>query len=86
MKYVVSWIAGAIVGAALFLALLYYNPFTEGKKISPLAVSERPMLDLTFSTVPSESLAYTNNGNSRIKRRPDGIADLWEPAIRHTTW
>jgi hypothetical protein len=85
MKYVLSWIAGAIAGAVLFLILLYYNPFSERANISPLAFSQQGLIDLSFSTVPSEAIAFTNNGDSRVEPYPQQIAKLWEPSIRKTT-
>jgi len=85
MKYALAWMAGAVLGAILFLALLYYNPFAGRRNISPLAVSMQPLIDLSFSTVPSDAIAYTNNGDSRIKPYPEKIAELWEPTIRKTT-
>jgi hypothetical protein len=85
MKYVLSWLAGAIIGALLLPMALYYNPFADTSRVSPLAVSEQPLIDLSFSTVPSDAIAFTNNGASRIDPYPEKIAELWEPAIRKTT-
>jgi hypothetical protein len=84
MKYAISLVAGTIVGALLFLLLLYVNPFAGAKTISPLAVSNQQLIDFTFPAVPSESIAFTNNGESRIEPHPATIAELWEPAIRNT--
>jgi hypothetical protein len=85
MKYAVSWLAGAILGALLFLVALYYNPFANALVVSPLAVSGQPLIDLAYSTVPAEAIAYTNNGESRVEPYPKKIAELWEPTIRKTT-
>lgn len=85
MKYLMAWIAGVILGAAVLLTLLYYNPFTAPQKVSPLVVSDSTLLDFTFSGVASEAIAFTNNGESPTKRAPASIAPLWEPAIRQTT-
>lgn len=84
MKYVVVFTAGAIVGMALFLVLLYANPFAGAQTVSPLAVSDQQLMDYTFSAVPADSIAFTNNGKSRVKPHPVKIAELWEPAIRRT--
>jgi hypothetical protein len=85
MKYVISWLAGAMLGTLLLLLALYYNPLTNKLTVSPLAVAQQPLVDLGYSTVPAEAIAYTNNGESRIKPHPQKIAELWEPTIRKTT-
>ncbi len=84
MKYAISFTLGLLVGAALFLLALYHNPFSETPSLSPLSVSGQQLLDFSFSAVPAESIAFTNNGESRVKPHPQEIAELWEPAIRHT--
>lgn len=85
MKYILSWLAGAIVGAALLLVGLYYNPFANKLTISPFAVSGQSMIDLFYSTVPAEAIAFINDGESRIAPTPEKISELWEPTIRNTT-
>lgn len=84
MKYVTGFLAGTLVGAVLCLATLYYNPFADGPSMSPLAVSDHSLLDFTYSAVPGESVAFTNDGESRLLTHPENIAELWEPTIRHT--
>lgn len=85
MKYILSWLAGAVLGALLFLAVLYYNPLTNKLAVSPLAVSGQPLIDLTYSTVPTDAIAFINDGESRIAPYPEKIAELWEPTIRKST-
>jgi hypothetical protein len=85
MKYAVSWFAGTVLGALLFLAALYYNPIANRLKVSPLAVSGQPLIDLEYSTVPSEAIAFTNNGELRTAPYPEKIEELWEPTIRKST-
>jgi hypothetical protein len=85
MKRVFSWLAGAIVGALLFLAGLYYNPLANKLTVSPLAVSGQLLIDLSYSTVPAEAIAFINDGDSRIAPFPKSISELWEPTIRNTT-
>lgn len=84
MKYVLSWLGGTITGALLFLMVLYYNPLANTLSVSPLAVYGQPLIDLEYSTVPSETIAYTNNGESRIQPYPKKVAELWEPTVRKT--
>ena len=81
MKYFLALVVGIISGAALFVAGLYYNPFSEQLAVSPFAVSDNHQLDFTFPAVPSEALLYTDNGESIISTQPERVAELWEPTV-----
>lgn len=85
IKYLVALVLGMVVGGALFVALLYYNPLTERQALSPLAVSENEVVILNYSAVGSDSLVYTNNGESRVLPFPAKVLQLWEAPIRRTT-
>ena len=85
MNYVISLIAGLLIGAGLFVAGVFYNPFTAQQAISPLAVTDDRILELGFSAVPGESILFTNNGESVSSPHPDRVADLWEPAIANSS-
>lgn len=84
MKFLFGFLAGALVGAVLCLLALYHNPFAAAPKASPLAVTDQPLADFQWSAVPAESIAFTNDGESRARPHPQGIAELWEPAISRT--
>ncbi len=84
MKYLVSLVIGMLVGATLFAAGMYYNPFAERQTVSPLAMSDDEHLDFTYTAVPGEAILYTDNGESIISTHPDRVAELWEPAIVDT--
>ena len=84
MKYVLSLIAGMCAGVALFLLTLWYNPFYDSPKVSPLAVADYPLMDLGYSAAPSDAIAYTDDGSSHARPAPEDILELWEPAIRKT--
>lgn len=84
MKYLVSLLIGVVIGAILFFVLLYANPFAGRPSISPLAVSEDNMIDLSYSAVPGETILFTNDGESLIAPHPARVTQLWEPTIRHT--
>jgi len=84
MKYLVSFLIGLLLGAALFAAGMYYNPFTERELVSPLAVVDEEHLDITFNAVPGEMILYTDNGESNVNTHPDRVAELWEPAVVDT--
>lgn len=84
MKYIVALLAGILIGACLFLLLLYHNPFAANQGLSPLHVSDAQLVDVSYSPVPGEALAVTNNGSAPVKPRPAGIDELWEQSIRRT--
>ncbi len=84
MKYLVSMLIGMLLGASLFVAGMFYNPFTERQAISPLAMLDDERLDVTYTAVPGETILYTDNGESIISTHPDRVAELWEPAIVDT--
>jgi hypothetical protein len=84
MKYIVSLSGGMVIGIALFLLGLYYNPFVGNRGVSPLAVSDLDLVDLSYSLVPSESIVFTNDGESNVKTHPPRVLELWEPTLSKT--
>lgn len=84
MKYVFSLLTGVLLGALLFSAALYYNPFAGQVTISPLSVTQDRVINLSYSAVASEGILYTDAGDSIIATHPDRVADLWELAIIDT--
>ena len=84
MKYLISLLVGMIVGAALFLLGLYYSPFIGKPSVSPLAVSDLDLVDLSYSLVASESIVFTNDGESLVKPHPAKVLQLWEPTVIRT--
>lgn len=84
MKYVLSLLSGTVVGGLLFVLLLYHNPFADTHHLSPLAVSDEPLVALSYSAAPRDAIAWVNSGEARIEPRPPGIAELWEPTIART--
>ena len=84
MKYLVSLIVGLLCGAALFTFGLLNNPFGAERGLSPLSVSDSAVTSLSYTRVPARSIAYTNNGESRIQPHPKSIAELWNGPIRLT--
>lgn len=85
MKYLVSLLSGLVVGAAIFALCVIYNPFLSTRDLSPLAVTEAPTIALSFSGVASESIVYTNDGESRTDPYPEKVLQLWEQPIRLTS-
>ena len=84
MKYVISLFAGLVIGIVFFVLGLYYNPFIGNPSVSPLAVSDLDLLDFSFSLVPSDSIMFTNDGESHVKPYPSKVLELWEPAVNRT--
>lgn len=82
MKYLVALILGAIVGAFILAAALIYNPFLAQSGLSPLSVSDSDLIFLSYSSVPSDSIVFTNDGESQWKPYPEKTLQLWEPSIR----
>lgn len=85
MKYIVSLLLGLVVGVALFVAGLLYNPFIADRGLSPLSVTNAEVITLNFANVPAESIAYTNDGESLHDPYPEKILQLWEAPIRSTS-
>ena len=84
MKYVISLLLGALLGASLFSLALYYNPFAAQSTISPLSITQDRVINLSYSAVASDAILYTDDGESIISTRPDRVADLWELAVIDT--
>jgi len=64
--------------------LLYFNPLASRNPLSPLSVSNNEILSVGYSAVPTDSIVYTNNGESRVEPHPDKVRELWEAPIRRS--
>ncbi len=84
MKYLVSLLIGFVCGIVLFIVGFYYNPLYGASTLSPLAVSDSKVDSYSYSAVTSDSILFTNDGESISKPRPSKVAELWEPAINQT--
>ncbi len=85
MKYLVSLLVGVLVGVSLFAAGLIFNPLVADRRLSPISVSESEIMSLTYSNVPTESIVFTNDGESRQQPHPAKVLQLWEAPIRLTS-
>jgi hypothetical protein len=85
VKYLISLLTGLVIGSALFFLLLYFNPFAGAKSISPLAVTSQRLMNLSFSSVASETLMLTNDGASTPAPHPEKVQQLWERTIGKTS-
>ena len=84
MKYAISLVIGMVIGVALFVLGLYYNPFVGNPSVSPLAMSDLDLVDLSYSLVASDSIVFTNDGESHVEPHPAKVLQLWEPTIKQT--
>ncbi len=84
MKYFVSLLIGFLTGGFLFALGFYFNPFMNQLAISPLAVTNEQVIDLSFSAVPQDGILYTDAGESVVIPHPKRVAKLLEPAVSDT--
>ncbi len=84
MKYFVSLGLGLIIGVAILIAGLVYNPFIADRGLSPLSVTNAEVITLNFTNVPTETIAFTNDGESLQDPHPEKVLQLWEAPIRQT--
>jgi hypothetical protein len=84
MKYVIVLLLGIVAGAVLFALGLAYNPFISKAALSPLAISDAQTVTLGYSPVATDSVMFTNDGESRVSPYPEKIQQLWEAPIRQT--
>ncbi len=84
MKYLISMSVGMLIGILLFVLGFYYNPFVGNPSVSPLAVSDLEMVELSYSLVAGDSIVFTNDGESRVQPHPSKVQQLWEPTVEST--
>ncbi len=85
MKYIISLVLGLLVGAALFVLGLLYSPFIADRGLSPLLVTDAEVVTLNFASAPTDTISYTNDGESAHQPHPEKILQLWEAPIRKTS-
>jgi len=85
MKYILALLLGLVTGGALFAAGLAYNPLFGNAELSPLAVTDSQTVLLGYPAVTTESIVFTNDGESRVQPHPEKILQLWEAPIRQTS-
>lgn len=84
MKYAISLLLGLLCGAALFVIGLLYNPFIADRTLSPLSVSSKAMVSLSYTAVPAKTIAFTNSGEARRQPHPKGIRLLRDDTLQLT--
>ncbi len=85
MRYIIVLALGLVTGVAIALALLFYNPLTAQRSLSPLSVSDRQQISLQYSAVVEDSIIFTNSGDSSsLQPNPVKVLQLWEAPISNT--
>lgn len=85
MKFIATLLIGMLCGAAGLAVALYYNPFVESNKLSPLSVTDSEVVHLSYSATATDAFIYTNDGESQIAPYPAKVLQLWEPTVRQTS-
>jgi len=76
MKYVFATLAGIFVGAAIAVAVLFYNPLTEVRE-----ASAEESWTLAYDFPGGSTLALTHMGQLGLPHIPADVGPLWEAAI-----
>ena len=85
MKFAITLVLGFIAGVAIFVGGFIYNPFMADRGLSPLSVTDAEVITLFFPNVPSDSIVYTNNGESLQQSSMTRALRLWKAPIRSTS-
>ena len=85
IKYLLTLVAGILLGMLVVAIVVFYNPMIASNKLSPLSVTDNEVVHLTYSVAAPDTLIYTNNGESQVAPNPPKVLQLWEPTILHTT-
>lgn len=85
MKYAAVLLLGVLIGAALFILGLVYSPFGEARSTAPLSHNDNAVISLSYDVVPRRSIAFTNDGESRMAAHPAGVPKLREAAIKQSS-
>jgi len=80
MRYVLTFIAGLLLGGAVAATGLYFNPLT-GESTRESNVGDWV---LGYGSPISEALAFTHGRDSRLPSRPAMVPELWENTINRS--
>jgi len=84
-RQILALAVGILFGLVIVAAVFFYNPFVEKQRLSPIAVTDKEVVHLSYSVAATDALVYTNDGESRVSPNPPRVPQLWEPTVRHTT-
>ena len=79
MKYLFVAVAGLVLGAAGALAVLYYNPLSQGSAASPNATDR-----VLHYSLPDQVLEFAVGEDARLFGQDTGNDSLWEETIDRT--
>jgi hypothetical protein len=83
MKHVLSLLAGLIVGAALVVLALYYNPLARENPRVPLSAAPDASVEVFYRTA-ADTVARTGPAEGPLTTVPASLEALWEPALAGT--
>jgi hypothetical protein len=84
-RQILALAVGILCGLVIVAAVFFYNPFIEKQGLSPIAVTDKEVVHLSYSVAATDALVYTNDGESQVSPNPPRVPQLWEPTVRHTT-
>ena len=84
-KHILALVAGIVLGLLIVAFAVFYNPFVSEQTLSPLAVTDNELVQLTYSVAAADAIIYTNDGESQVSPYPPKVEQLWEPTLRSTT-
>lgn len=85
MKYAGVLLLGLLLGAFLFVLGMVYFPWHDERGVSPLSVNDSAVLSLSYDAVARRSIAFTNDGESRVAPHPGGVPQLRDAAIEQSS-
>ncbi len=85
MKYAGVLLLGLLLGAFLFVLGMVYFPWHDERGVSPLSVNDSAVLSLSYDAVARRSIAFTNDGESRVAPHPGGVPQLRGAAIEQSS-
>lgn len=83
MKYVISLAAGIVLGAALVIVALYYNPLAADNPRVPLTAAPGASVEV-FYDAAADTVARTGSVDGLLATVPTAAEELWEPVLAGT--
>jgi hypothetical protein len=80
MKYLLTALLGILVGAAIALAAIYFNPLTRAGGPGP----DPGEVVYHYASPVGAGIAFTHGPQSRLPSHPSSIPNLWEAAINQS--
>lgn len=84
MKHLLVLLLGLLVGALLAVTALRFNPLVDEPR-QPVTLDGPRTAEYFTSLSSAHTPLLTHDGQRRLPRRPDDVAQLWERPIRGAT-